>query len=366
MEKKFKKNGVYIFKIKNSLEAEEFYLDKEYEYDIYYFKSKELYDKSFDSDSSVFKKDFFQESVKGLLPGKMTNAVYMNDFYEIIDSNEILENKPIEINKNKFYCIVLEVENIDSLIYNEHNYKQRIFEFKSEQEQKQYIVNKKNTGKLIENQNKNLKVIYDENVTYLVSCGNNIKVLEKDYVLDDDVFNTIGDNEITKVIFYPSLDTYIFNCHEDYIIDATNSLSDFSDKDTTPEEFVDEVEFALENGTKLEYKYIGKSKEASPENLYSTSNESVYIVSTFPITEIVFSDKSIAALSNVAYYKKISDALQNNSSEDIKFIAEFLIKNQILNIQGELLEPYKSEFYVDSSAKINKGTTKTKIKKSSK
>ena len=84
------------------------------------------------------------------------------------------------------------------------------------------------------------------------------------------------------------------------------------------------------------------------------------MVSTIPKVDIIWSEEEMNQISNVLYYKKLSDALKSNSPEDIKFITEILIQNKILNEQGKLLEPYKNAVYVDGSAKKSKGTSKTK------
>ena len=47
--KEFNKTGLYLFKVKFDLEDDEIYWDKEYEYDIYYFKTKKLYEENKDS-----------------------------------------------------------------------------------------------------------------------------------------------------------------------------------------------------------------------------------------------------------------------------------------------------------------------------
>lgn len=362
MGKKFKKNGVYVFKIKDSADCEDFYFDKEYEYDVYYFKTKKLYDENHDSISQDAMKEYFVESVKGLLPRNVINSVFTDECNLIIEEDNLLENKPIKMDKNKFYCIVLDVEHIDALIFGGLKYKQKVYKFKTKEEQKEFIESGKCAGKLVEEQSRVLHVVDEENVTYLASWGNNIKVLEKDYILAQAIFDTYRDNSVTKVIFYPSLDTYVFNCHEDYIMEAVNSLSAFSTKERTTDEFFKEVEdnFVIESGKKLQYKYIGKSIESSPEDLYITSDESIYMVSTFPKFDIIWTDEEIAEITNLLYYKKLFDALQSDSPDDIKFITQFLIKNKILNEQGELLEPYKNMVYVDGSAKKSKGTPKTK------
>ena len=360
MEKKFKKSGVYVFKIKDSSECEKFYFDKEYEYDIYYFKTKKIYDEVFDSNSSEMMQKYFVESVKGLLPRNIINSVYMDELTGIIGKDEMYENKPVKIDGDKFYCIVLDAEHVDALIFDGLRYKQKVYEFKTKLDQSKFIESGKCTGKLVEEQSKVLSVVEDYNVTYLVASGNNTKVLEKDYILDQEVFDTYKNNQVTKVIFYPSLDTYVFNCHEDYIIEAINILSEFSFKERTADEFIKEVEGTLERGKKLQYKYIGKSIQSSPEDLYITSDESIYMVSTIPKVDIIWSEEEMNQISNVLYYKKLSDALKSNSPEDIKFITEFLIQNKILNEQGKLLEPYKNAVYVDGSAKKSKGTSKTK------
>lgn len=360
MGKKFKKNGVYVFKIRDSADCEDFYFDKEYEYDVYYFKTKKLYDENHDSISQDAMKEYFVESVKGLLPRNVINSVFTDECNLIIEEDNLLENKPVKMDKNKFYCVVLDVEHIDALIFDGLKYKQKVYEFKTKEEQKSFIDSNKCAGRLVEEQSRVLHVVDDKNVTYLASSGNNIKVLEKDYILAQAIFDTYRDNSVTKVIFYPSLDTYVFNCHEDYIIEAINLLSEFSFKERTTDEFIKEVELALEGGKKLQYKYIGKSIESSPEDLYITLDESIYMVSTFPKFDIIWTKKEIDEISNLLYYKKIMDALQSDSPEDIKFVAEFLIKNKILNEHGELLEPYKNAIFVDSSPKKIKGTSKTK------
>lgn len=362
MEKKFKKNGVYVFKIKDSSDIDDFYFDKEYEYDVYYFKTKKLYDENHDSISQDAMKEYFVESVKGLLPRNVINSVFTDECNLIIEEDNLMENKPVKMEKNKFYCVVLDIEHIDALIFDGFKYKQKVYEFKTKEEQKRFIDSGKCAGKLVEDQSRVLHVVDEENVTYLASCGNNIKVLEKDYILAQALFNTYRDNSVTKVIFYPSLDTYVFNCHEDYIVEAINILSEFSFKERTTDEFFKEVEdtFAIENGKKLKYKYIGKSIEASPEDLYITLDESIYMVSTFPKFDIIWTEEEMGEITNLLYYKKLFDALQSDSPDDIKFVTEFLIKNKILNEQGQLLEPYKNMVYVDGSTKKSKGTFKTK------
>ena len=354
--KNFKKNGVYVIKIKSSTEIEEFYFDKEYEYDIYYFKSKDIY-----NDLVGSMDEYFQESVKGKLPKDIPNVVYQDDEGGKIQDNEILDKEPVKINKDKFYCVVLEVPHIDSLIFDEQSYKQKVYEFNSEKEQQQFIKNGKNTGKLIENQSRRLKLIDDENVSYLVSSKDNLKELQRDYVLSDDVFNTYRDNQMTKVIFYPSCDTCVFNCHEDYIVEAVNLLSGFSDKEVSVEKFIETVKETLETGKTLEYQYIGKSKDVNPEDSYETCDESVFVLSNYPTVDIIWSNESLDALSNISYYKKLSKALQEGTKDDVKFVLDFLLKNKILNEEGKLLEPYNKAFYVDDSNK-KKATSKTKKK----
>lgn len=108
---KFNKNGIYLFAIKNLHDEVEVYWDKEYEYDIYYFKSQSIYRDNklghkFKTDG---KTEFFVETVKGLLPKDLQNAKYMvEETGEEIEYEEFISNAPISFNKSKFYCIVID------------------------------------------------------------------------------------------------------------------------------------------------------------------------------------------------------------------------------------------------------------------
>ena len=78
---KFNKKGVYLFAIKNLGDEVEVYWDKEYEYDIYYFKSQSIYrdNRLGYMDKPDSKTEFFVETVKGLVPKELKNAKYMTD-----------------------------------------------------------------------------------------------------------------------------------------------------------------------------------------------------------------------------------------------------------------------------------------------
>lgn len=302
--KKFNKKGVYLFAIKNLGDEVEVYWDKEYEYDIYYFKSQSIYrdNRLGYMDKPDSKTEFFVETVKGLVPKELKNAKYMvEETGEEIEYEEFIANAPISFDKSKFYCIVIEVEHIDSLLFNLHEYRQKIYEFETETNQKDFAIHGKKVGKLIEDKTRILRHIESEdvsNVIYLVSSGTKTKEFKKEYLLNEDVFDVTGD--INRVIFYPSLDTYVFNCHEDYIFEAIDNLSKFTLDDFDSDKFIEEVKSWADDCNNFTCKYIGKAVELNPSNRHCNfDNETIYFVNTFLKLDIIWTQEECDAINQV-------------------------------------------------------------------
>ena len=182
-----------------------------------------------------------------------------------------------------------------------HEYRQKIYEFETEAKQKDFAIHGKKVGKLLEDKTRILRYIESEdvsNVIYLVSSGTKIKEFKKEYLLDDEVFDVTG--YITRVIFYPSLDTYVFNCHEDGIFDAIDNLSKFTLDDFDSAKFIEEVKEWAEDCDNFTCKYIGKVSELNPSNRHCNfDDETIYFVNTFLKLSIIWKPEEIAAISHV-------------------------------------------------------------------
>lgn len=296
---KFNKKGIYLFAIKNLKEEETIYWEKEYEYIIYYFESRKLYNQYIGTDK--LNRDFLVERAKGVLPKTLNNAEYMvYETGEEIEPEVIVGETPIKLKKDKFYCVVIRVNHIDELVFETNMYSQKIYEFETEKEQQAFVTKGENVGKLLEDKTRVLlKDLEDaSNVVYLLSSKKGTKVFKKDYLLDKEVFYTAED--LTKVIFYPSLDTYVFNCHEDCIFEAVQNMSSFSLKDLDYDKFIRELKSSVDDGKQFTCKYIGKAAEVNPDNPhYDFDGECIHVINTYFKLDIIWKSEEIDAINHV-------------------------------------------------------------------
>lgn len=332
MKKQFKKNGIYLFVLKNINEKESIYYDREYEYDVYYFGSKKEYSKSIKN-----KEKFFVESKKGLLPKEIKNAEYFDINNKKISSDRFENHQPQELSENKFYCVIIETEHVDSLIFDADEYEQKIYEFDSKESKEQFLKGDTNAGKLKEAKKRKLHFKNDKEITYIVKSGNGSKILDRNFILNKKIFNTEKDswknieNYITKVILYPSLDTYVFNCHEDCVVEAVSNISYFSETEIDTKKFIEKIKSFTDKPEKFKWQYVGKSLDIDPDDPYYTDDECIHFINTYFKLDFIEKTEEIEAIKAQIYYKKTLDyvgrELQNlgkGTKEDLEIIKSAL------------------------------------------
>ena len=345
--KEFNKTGLYLFKVKFDLEDDEIYWDKEYEYDIYYFKTKKLYEENKYSKH----KEYFVESTKGLLPKDLKNAKYI-DYEESFefDKEDFSDFKPFEYNPKSIYCTVISTNHIDDLILTNENYSQKVYEFKNEKDMQEFIKNGKLKGNLVF-ENREKEIIYKKNkskFSYLVSSQGKTKEVKKEYFINNEETHN---KEVTKVIFYPSLDTYLFTCHEDYIRGAVDQLTEFTFKGFDIKKFIDavkeELNCSLENDKDFSCKYIGNTINLDADDPHCTIDECVHVINTYLKLDLIFSQSDLDAIKNLI------------ENEELLYLIKSTLLNDDTNLKSfkESIEKIKIADY-----HTNKEKAKTKSK----
>lgn len=370
-EKKFNSRGVYVISIKGLKAGENLYLDKIYEYDIYYYSSK----KEYSGVKGKLMEHHLESSYKDFLPTPKENIKYFNsDNNACVDNSNIFENLPVEkisYNKKNFYCVILDEIGIDDLIFSASTYNQKIYEFKTKEELDAFINGNKKDKKPKKIVNSTLKTKKEENIVYLVVNGNKQKVLEKEYILDSKKFNSY----YTTVVLWPSMDTYVFNCHEDSIIEANTDAAGLLGKDERFKSFIDLVGYYHDEGklisNKLECQYIGKTFDFDFDFDFSISSK--FLISNYLIFDIIYEKETLDHLEYIRSMEKVLDLnekIKTNPEGSVGEARDLLITMRIIDEMGNVLTPFNRIISKDDSLENNSDniskTKKTRNKKDKK
>lgn len=373
MEKKFSKTGVYVVEIKDLKKNERIYKDKNYTYNLYFYNTKKAFEKA--EKKNVFEKDFLQDECFDVLPSNRENMKFYDaNSKKYINYDKFLKKEPKleSYDENKFYCVVLDNTDVDSLVFFNEEYKQSIYEFSTKEELDIFINEKENKKKPIDQKTSSLLNYKKDNIVYLLRKDNKQKVLDYDYILDEKDFS-VGKNIdswnderfITKVVFFPSGDAYIFNCHEDAITEAVMNLSRFIEEEISIERFIDGVEEFYSEKHEFKFKYIGKDSDFKFERTGS-HDESIFLISNYLNFDIIWQKEEIEYLKNMLnlenkFINDLNDMVKKNPKEAVEKAKELLISMQIIDNDGRVMEPYTKVFYKDDS--IIKGNNKRLSKK---
>ena len=371
MENKFSKTGVYVVLIKDLSEDERIYKDNKYSYNLYFYNTKKAFEKA--RKENVFEEEFLQFECFDVFPSNRENIrFYDANSEKYLDYDKFLAKKPYD--ENKFYCIVLEDIDVNSTIFSNEKYKQNIYEFNTKEELNDFINGKETNNKLIHQRTGTLINYNKDNISYLLRKGDKQKVFyydsvlnEKDFSIGKD-FDSLDANFITKVVFFPSGDTYVFNCHEDAINEAIMNLSHFIEEEIGIERFIEEVESAYNGKRNLKYKYVGKTVDFDVDCVES-NYESIIFVSNYLKFDFIYTNEEIEYLKKKLSLEKetirdLGNIAKNNPEKAVEKAKELLILMQIIDNDGNVLEPYNVIFKdgCKVSTKIQ-GTPKTKTSK---
>lgn len=368
MEKKFSKTGVYVVEIKDLKKDERISKDKKYNYNLYFYNTKKAFEKT--KNKNEFQKEFLLSECFDVLPENRENMKFYDANSEkYLDYDKSSSQKPYD--ENKFYCVVLEDVDLNSTIFTNEEYKQNIYEFNTKEELNDFINGKETNNKLIHQRTGRLINYSKDNISYLLRKGDKQKVFyydsilnEKDFSIGKD-FNLLDTNFITKVVFFPSGDTYVFNCHEDAINEAVMNLSHFIEEEIGIERFIEEVKSAYNGKRNLKYKYVGKTVDFDVDCVES-KYESIIFVSNYLKFDFIFTNEEIEYLKKRLALEKeticdLGNIAKDNPEKAVEKAKELLILMQIIDDGGNILEPYNVIFKDDSKENTKKqGTSKTK------
>lgn len=362
MENNFNSRGVYVISIKKLKPGEKLYLDKEYEYDIYYYSSKKEYSRV----KGKLIEDYLKTNCKNLLPTPAENIKYLDfENYKLIDKSNILKHSPSLKNKNfdekKFYCIILDGIDVDDLVFFGKEYNQKVYEFEKKEELDEFINGNKKDREPKQILKSTLESRKQENRIYLLANDNKQKVLKKEFILNPEDFDV---EDYTIVVLWPSMDTYVFNCHEDYVNHVIIFEGELIKKEMEVKKFIDYVEEFYNEETRsskdLKCQYVGKTS-----NFDFDYEESRILVSNYLRFDFISNKEKLDYLTYLRAMEKtlnLTEKIKANPEESISEARELLITMRIIDEFGNILSPFDKIIFKDDSLK-NKNNSKSKTRK---
>lgn len=249
--------------------------------------------------------------------------------------------------KNKFYCVVIEDMNVDDLFYFEKEYNQKVYEFDTKIELDNFV-NVDDEKKEAKNITKVLPRKQPKNTIYLIKNNGRKKVLEHKFILDPKDFS----KESTTIVIWPSMDTYILNCHEDYVYEGACTFSEISKKEINVENILSEIKLTLLKPNIFKYHYVGKSLN------FDFEDESRILISNYLGVNIIFKKEDLDYLKRL----RDLDLLSAEAMDNIENAKNFLILLRIIDEKGNILAPYDKIIYKDALLDNSKENGKPKIK----
>lgn len=373
MVEQLKKTGVYLFAVKGIKKADQIYLDQNYQYAVYHFSKKKDFEQFTKDIEGLKLKDikkilskYLVEECNDLLPDIESNCILFTDStFKNIDKKQISDKKPnlTSFDKDKFYSIVLKNICINDLIFFDKDYDQEVYEFNSKEDLMRFI-----SGDL---ECKPVDVVTSTiaqknfpNVFYVAKDEVQTKLIEYGHILDPKVF-FVGSNGgfrsqqqyLTKIVFWPSMDTYIYNCHEDAIIECASDSNDFMElNESRIDMFIKKLEswargVAYGDDYEPKYQYVGKSYGYNPEDDNSTIGESSFLICDYLyFGHIIETKEQLDWLENNRknnaniLIQEINKKRKASELEALKFAKVLLAAIKIFEPDGSVNEFYKDLF----------------------
>ena len=373
MVEQLKKTGVYLFTIKGLRKADQVYLDQKYQYAVYHFSKKKDFEQFTKDIENLKLKDikkllskYLLEECDDLLPGIESNCVLFTDStFKNIDKKQISNKKPnlTSFDKDKFYCILLKNIHINDLIFFDKDYDQEVYEFNSKEDLMRFISGKVKC-KPIDVVSSTIAQKNISNVFYLAKDEVQTKLIEYEHILDPKVFGVNRNDGLSskepnlcKIVFWPSMDTYVYNCHEDAIIECASDSNDFMDlNESRMIDFVKKLEswatdVSFDKEYEPKYQYVGKSYEYNPEDNNSTIGESTFLICDYIyFGHIIWTKEQLDWLENNRknnaniLIQEINEKRENSELEALQLAKSLLSAINIFEPDGSVNGFYKDLF----------------------